>query len=489
MPSQSKKITFDTASLFFAKVVSLLLGLVRLKYIAIYLGVQTYGVYTFATYFTAMFGLLFDLGLVQIVTRDIAADHSRTGEYVLNGLLLKGVLFIGTAFIIAFATALSHFDNLTNWAITFSILITGINSSTLVFTGTFQAHRKMQLVSIITMATDLSTSVAVITLLILGYGLLGLLVGSVFACLLILGISFFTYRHMYGSLRLNPKVNLWWYLLNEGYPAALGALGYVIYMYLTLTLLKYLKGDEAVGLYNAAFKIITILTVVPVSFTQVIYPFFSELYNKETEKLKSVLEISVRYMLIISVPMALGTILVAGKLIPVFFTRAFMPAVVPLQILIVSSMFGFPNLVLYTFFPAINRQRFTMLATIPTGILVGILNYLLIPKYGIMIPSLSVVFAEAIVFTAACLYASHLGMGLNLFRIFWKPILACIPMGAVVCFLSPFSVFLQVAGAIVTYAVSFYLFKGFSVQDKIILETILPQSVMKIMIGKMRDKS
>ena len=253
----------------------------------------------------------------------------------------------------------------------------------------------------------------------------------------------------------------------------------MLYMYLSSTLLKYLKGDEAVGFYNAAFKIISILTVVPMSFTQVIYPFFSELYNKEKDKLSSVLEISVRYMLVISIPMALGTIFVAGKLIPVFFTRAFMPAVLPLQILIVSSMFGFPNLVLYTFFPAINRQRFTMVATVPTGIFVAVFNLLLIPHYGIVIPCLSLVLAEVIVFSAACLYARHLGMGLNLVRLFWKPILSCLPMAILLYVLSSFSVFLQVGGAIVTYMIAFYFFRGILHEDRVILERILPSPIKK----------
>lgn len=486
MPSETRKITFDTAAIFTAKVVSLLLGLIRLKYIAIYLGVGSFGVYTFATYFTAMFGLLFDLGLVQIITRDIAANRTRTHEYVLNALLLKGVLFIGTTIVVASAAMLSRFDNLTNWAIAFSIIITGINSSTLVFTGTFQAHRKMRLVSIITIATDFSTSVAVIALLILGYGLFGLLAGSAIACMLIFVISFLVYRHTYGAMRSKPKWGLWGYLLNEGYPTALGALGFVLYMYLTSTLLKYLKGDEAVGYYNAAFKIITILTVVPMSFVQVLYPFFAELYNKQREKLGAVLDISVRYMLIISIPMALGTILVAEKLILVLFTRAFLPAVLPLQVLIVSSMFSYPHYVLYTFFPAINHQRFTMLVTIPIAISVGILNYFLIPRYGIIVPSLSLVFAEVIMFIAACLFAHRLGMGLNLFRMFWKPLIACVPMVIVLYLLSPFSVFLQIAGAIVTYAAAFYLFKGFLIEDKILLERVVPSWIVRTMIGRIK---
>ena len=187
--------------------------------------------------------------------------------------------------------------------------------------------------------------------------------------------------------------------------------------------------------------------------------------------------------------MALGTILVAKKLILVLFTRAFLPAVLPLQILIVSSMFSYPHYVLYTFFPAINHQRFTMLVTIPTAVFVGILNYFLIPQYGIIIPCLSLVLAEVTMFTAACLYARHLGMGLNLVRMFWKPIISCIPMGIVVYLLSPFSLFLQIAGGIVTYVAAFYLFKGFLAEDKIMLERVVPSSIMKTMTGRIKQKA
>ena len=91
-------------------------------------------------------------------------------------------------------------------------------------------------------------------------------------------------------------------------------------------------------------------------------------------------------------------------------------------------------------------------------------------------------------FTAACLYARHLGMGLNLVRMFWKPIISCIPMVIVVYLLSPFSVFLQIGAAIVTYAAVFYLFKGFLAEDRIILERVVPPSIIKTMIGRNRQK-
>ena len=62
MPSQTKKITLDTASLFFGKILGMLIGMVRLNYQARYLGVANFGILNFALYFCSLFQILFDLG-------------------------------------------------------------------------------------------------------------------------------------------------------------------------------------------------------------------------------------------------------------------------------------------------------------------------------------------------------------------------------------------------------------------------------------------
>lgn len=482
MPSQAKKITFDTAALFTAKVISLALSVIRLKYIAVYLGVETFGIYTFALYFVAMFGIFFDLGLAQIMTRDIAADHSGTRHYVFNTLLLKVILFLGTAMIIGFATVVSHFDRTTNAAVIFSIFITGLNSLTLVFTSAFQAHRRMKLVSVITVATDLTTSIAVIALLVLGYGLFGMLAGSAAASLVIFVTAIMIYRKTNGRLTSKPDKHLLGYLIKEGYPVALSSLGMTLYLYVSSSMLKYIDGNVSAGYYNAAFKIIIILTVIPTSFIPAVYPFYAELYHTERSKLRNVLETSVRYMFVISIPLCIGTILVAKELITTLYTPEFLPAVLPLQILIVSTLFSYANYVFYSFFPAVNLQKFNMFVTIPTGLAVAAANYFLIPKFGTLVPSVSLALVEIILFTSGFLYLRHMKMALNLRKIFEKPLLACVPMVVVVYLLSPFSVFIRVGAAVVIYPAAFYLFRGILAEDKVILENVLPSQIRKLLL-------
>ncbi len=487
MASEAKKIALDTSVIFAAKIISLLLGLVRLKFIAIYLGVETFGIYTFATYFVAMFSILFDVGLGQILTRDIAADKSKTSEYVSSALHLKLLLFIATSIIIASATYFSDFDALTNWAVAFSIFITGTTGMITMFTGAFQAHRMMKLISMVTIATDFLTSVAVITLLVMGYGLFGLMAGSALVSFAIFFLTIYLSKRLIGAAIHGFSVRLWKYLLWEGYPVAVGSLGITLYFYVTTALLKYIGGNVTAGYYNAALKLIMILTVIPVSFTQVIYPFFAELNNSKDQKLESVLNISVRYMFIVSIPIAAGTILIANKLIATIYTTAFLPTVPALQLLIISATISFGNYVLYSFFPAINRQRFTMYVTLPTGLIVAVTNYFLIPRFGLLVPAFSLVAVEFVMFFSAYFYLRRLHYTLYLRKIFFKPIIATIPMASVLILISGSSVLIEVPVAAVVYAISFYLMGGITKEDKPILEKILPVPLKQLMLN-VRDK-
>lgn len=475
--------------LFTARVAGLALTLLRLKFVAVYLGVETFGIYTFATYFVMMFGVLFDLGLPQIITREIATDHSKTSSYIFNALLLKAVLVIGTSILIALITVFSGFGGLTNWAIFFSVIIVGTNSLTIVFVSSLQAHRKMKLVSLLSLATDITTSLVIIGVLWMGHGLRGLLIGSAIVGTLSLPVAYAICKK---SLLLSPTAmdrSVWKHLLREGYPIAFSSLGISLYLYLTSTLLKYMKGDEIVGYYNAAFKIISILTLIPSTFVQVVYPFFSELYASGAEKLRSVLEVSVRFMLIISIPLSVGTILIADKLVVTLYTEAFRYATTPLRILMLANLLGYANWVLYTFLAAINQQRFGMYITLTAGIAVVIANYFLIPTLGLTAPSISLACVEFALFVGAFLYLRQMNMKLRLKKILLKPLLACLVMAVVVYLLTPFRMSVQIVSGIIIYTIAFLGLGGILEEDRPILERILPVPVKDIVLSKRTSSS
>ncbi|MEK9135542.1 MAG: oligosaccharide flippase family protein, partial [Bacteroidota bacterium] len=137
MASQTKKITLDTAALFFGRAVGLLLGIVRLNYLATYLGVANFGILNFATYFTALFQSLFDLGMAQLITREIARDPSRSGELLGRAVVLKMMIVVAASLLVGSVTIVSGFDAVTNWAVLLTTVALAINGISMVFLSAF----------------------------------------------------------------------------------------------------------------------------------------------------------------------------------------------------------------------------------------------------------------------------------------------------------------------------------------------------------------
>ncbi len=110
MATQTKKITLDAAALFTGRAVGLLLGVVRLNYLASYLGVERFGLFNFAAYFVLLFQTLFDLGIAQLLTREIARETARSALLLGRALVLKAAIGMLAAIIVFGAVAASRFD-------------------------------------------------------------------------------------------------------------------------------------------------------------------------------------------------------------------------------------------------------------------------------------------------------------------------------------------------------------------------------------------
>jgi O-antigen/teichoic acid export membrane protein len=481
MPIQAKKITSDTLYLFLGKIISVFFGIVRLKYVAVYLGVQLYGIYSFSIYFISLFAILFDLGLPQILTREIASNRSKTQTYLFNALTLKIFLIAVTSVLVVIVTLISHFPPLTNIAILLTLVANATTSLTTSFSNGFQAHKKMKLISLLMFGSDVGTSIVVIGLLFLQLNLYAVLWGTLIISILSLCVNIWFAKKILHFKFTGPfDIGLWRHFWKESYPIALSSAGIAMYFNLSSSMLKYLDGDEAVGYYGAALRIITFLTVIPASFTQVIFPILSELFAAGSPKLIKIFESSVRYLIIISMPVAVGTILIADKLIVTLFTEAFRPSVLPLKILMMGAIFSYPNWLVNSFLTSINRQQFLMRITIVLGLLVVIVNYFLIPLYGIIVPSWSLMLAETTLFFGTILFLRTVGYPISLFTLFLKPLLSSLVMALVVFLAAGFKMSIQILLGIAAYTITFIAIKGILEEDRATLRVVLPENVKRI---------
>ena len=158
----------------------------------------------------------------------------------------------------------------------------------------------------------------------------------------------------------------------------------------------------------------------------------SRLNVSSKELLKISYEKSVKYLVILGLPIAVGTTLLANPIILIIYKSGFSQSIVALQILIWSIPIIFINYILGTAINSINKQRDTVKTTFVAMLLNIILNLLLLPKYGLIAACFITVLTELTCF----MFWFHI-MNVHGYKIpypqnFIKPTLASLIMGLVI---------------------------------------------------------
>ncbi len=172
-----------------------------------------------------------------------------------------------------------------------------------------------------------------------------------------------------------------------------------VYTMLDSTMLGFLSGDTEVGYYSAATKLNKMVLGILTAITGVLLPRLS-LYveKKDDSSFELLVEKAMSVVVLLGLPCTVGLILLAEPLVLLFSGAAYLPAVLPMQvispiilIISVASLTGTQML------PAMNKEKIA-LASYCLGAATNVaVNYLLIPRYGALGAAIGTVGAEMVV--------------------------------------------------------------------------------------------
>jgi O-antigen/teichoic acid export membrane protein len=473
MASQTRKITLDTAALFTGRAIGLGLGILRLNYLARYLGLAQFGILNFAAYFTALFQSLFDLGLSQLLTREIAQDPTQSRLLLGRVISLKLIIALVSASLIGIASAFSRFDHTTNIAILLTTVVLAINNISMAFLSAFQAHRKMTVVSVMNIVNDGVLSLATIALIPSFPSVVMAVTLMCVVSMLNLTILLTVYRRVVGWPLFRVEIAGWRALLREGLPMAVSSLGISAYTFVGPTILKFTRGEIEVGLFSAGYKLISILTLIPTAFSQIVFPIFSEFYAHAKDKLSKALADSLRVLSIITVPLALGTVLLGPKIFAFLYPEQFAPGIIVLQIMIAGNIFGYMDWILYTFLLAVNEQNFSMVTSISVGIAATIIALVAVPLFGyIALPYISAA-SELSLFVAQVVRVKKLGYYSFALWQLHRPLAAAVVMGGALIMGTILPLVILVPLGVLVYGLVLFLLRGFGEQEMAILNALV----------------
>ena len=475
--NQVQRIVKNIGVTGFAQVLTSLMAFVLLIYLARILGEADFGKYSFAISLTTLLATFTDLGVNQLLVREIARDKDLSESYISNAVILKvplGVMTLALVPILSWLLSLSG-------DMTMLLYLFGFYNVLLTVSGTylslFQAWERMEYVAVFQIIERSVTVTLGLAVLFMGYGVFAVaLVYAVAGVLDLLVASAISFkRFVRPSISFEP--GLQWRLLVEGLPFGLNSLFAVFFFKIDTVLLGILRDDVAVGVYNAAYNpLLSLSMIISGMVSSAVYPVMSRQFTDGGDVLENFTMVSCKYLSIISFPMAAGCLVLADRFISLFYGGGFSGSIIAFQILSLFIPIRFVSTITGTLLSSIDRQGFRMLSVGLSAALNIILNIILIPLYSYIGASIATVVSELFLYMLFLHYIGRHYKHVDVNGTFRKPALASVIMGAAVYLMMDLNLLIIILLASCIYFGVLILIRTFDEEDKVILMKLMGRS-------------
>ena len=380
----AESIAKNTVFMTVASVLQKVISSVYFFLLAHQLEIEGVGKYVFALSFTSMFVVLVDCGLTNILIREASKVRNRLESYLHT--ILSGKIFLGS---ISYAAVIIVINALGYPAETkVLVYLSGVtmlfDSLHLTLYGALRSLGNLKYEAIGMVGSQALTFVLGSVFLFFHLPLIFFILAFTISSLLNLLAAAYIISHKH-KLSLIPKWNQghFFELLKMAIPFAFAAIFARVYSSVDALFLSLYLGDRAVGWYSLPAKIVSAFQFIPLALIAALYPKFSTYFVKDKAQLANTFELAIKYVLLLSVPIAVGIGLLASDIIHVF-KSSYAPAILPLQILVFSLIFSYISFPIGAILNACNRQT---TQTVLLGIIMIVnifLNILYIPLFGIV---------------------------------------------------------------------------------------------------------
>ncbi|MCL5435688.1 MAG: flippase [Patescibacteria group bacterium] len=422
-----KKILYNTVLQSGGKIISVLLGLTTIAYLTPYLGQDGFGEYTTVVAFMGFVGILADLGLYLVTTKEISVPGADEKKILGNVFALRFVTVVAMLLIGAVVSLFFPYSTAVKHSMFVAILAFTFVSGTQVLVGVFQRYLIFY---------QLVGSEIVQRLLMLGLTLLFIflrldLIYFIWALAISNGAHFFL--SLYLARRQIPfwlrfDLSFWWEILTRSWPLAFSVVLNLIYFKADTLILSVFKPASDVGTYGLSYKFLEVLLSFPAMFAGLIMPFLARYAFSEWAKYRLYLQKSLDAILLVIVPMVVVVCFYARPIVNLVGGGIYPDADAILKILIfATAVIYIGNLFGYTVV-ALNSQK-AMVWGYFFGTLIGLgLYFFLIPKYSYFGAAIGTLAVETFVTAFAYFLTSKKAGFLPSFVLLFKAFTAGVPM-------------------------------------------------------------
>ncbi len=274
-------------------------------------------------------------------------------------------------------------------------------------------------------------------------------------------------------------------------------------------MIGYFWSPVEVGYYFTMAALVGIVSIFPSSVAAVLFPVISEYRSNENfVKIKQTIRLAERYISMITTPIIIGIMVLVIPVINIVMSDAFLPAAPVLVILAISSYISCINGPYISLTKGMNKPSILIKIGIATVLISIPLNYLFIPKNGLLSSFGIQGAAGAAVATVLSILVGFFGLriaakkltGISIMQSHTpRHIIASLSMGIVLyllAFHTPFfqvihwyHLFMFIGIGTVTYLGILFLLKEFNKQDlDFFLDLLHPKKMLKYVSSELKEE-
>ncbi|PMP01114.1 hypothetical protein BCS95_15010 [Vibrio breoganii] len=387
--SNTFKIFFNNATwLIVGKFYRVLLVTITTVYVSRYLGPEEFGILNYALSIVIIFSFIVGVGLESIVTKEVCQPKAYYGRVLLSSIFLR---VIGWIVFISFLTLFCFFikPNDDEFFKYIMILSLGYSFKILeIFRFFFEAKVMGRLVTILEIIAITISCVFKFYFVYQDYSLDYFFFASILDILLLsvfLTVEYFRYRRGKSKehYRLEFDYSKVKQLFSQSWPLIFAGGLFLVYSKIDQVMLGELSGMHSVGVYAAAVKLSEGGGFIFTSLAVAVYPLMLREKNVSQEKFIKKTEILLCISMALSIILAIFITLVATPLSHFVFGDEYVGVDTVLSIHVWGAIFIGINAISHRYLIVEGLQKHAAYKSV-IGILVNVvLNYFLIPKYGV----------------------------------------------------------------------------------------------------------
>lgn len=400
---EKKPIIKNSIWIMAERIFQMIISLIVSSLTARYLGPQNYGIINYGASIIALFLSIAKLGLENVIIKEYVDNRNKNGEIIGTAIVLRVLAsFISILLIFILIVILKPNEKLI-------IIVTMLQSLSLIFQSYeiidywFQSNLQSKYTSIAKSVAYTIVAIYKIILLLLGKSVEWFAFATTLDYLIISIVLFIACKKKCGQKITVSKITAK-RLITKSYHFIISGMFVTLYTQMDKIMIGGFLDNSQVGLYSSAISICALWGFIPEALINSLRPIIYELKNKNEKEYLDKLKLLYFIVFWLGILFAIIITIFSKIVINILFGQEYIGAQTALIIAVWYTAFAYLGSARNIWFISENKIKYSKKCVIFGAVSNLILNYILIPIYGINGAAIATLISQIIVSLIAPLF-------------------------------------------------------------------------------------